>query len=55
MSIPAWILLLADRKPWVWTATLIFLSLGICGNPLMGIPILIFWVHDSNKEYYGRK
>lgn len=51
---PAWIVIFGKRKSWVWMTTLIFIALGIPNNLLMGIPILIFWIKDNNKEYYEK-
>jgi len=53
-TIPIWILALCKRKPWVWITTLVFIAIGITNNPFMGIPILIFWIKDNNKKYYGK-
>lgn len=51
---PAWIVIFGKNKSWVWMTTLIFIALGIPNNLVMGIPILIFWIKDNNKEYYGK-
>ena len=53
-TIPIWIMALGKRKPWVWITTLVFIAIGITNNPLMGIPILIFWIKDNNKAYYEK-
>ncbi|MDF7801772.1 hypothetical protein P4C99_20000 [Pontiellaceae bacterium B1224] len=53
-SAPFWILVLGKKKSWIWMTLLVFIALGISGNPLFGIPILIFWLKDNNKAYYGK-
>lgn len=53
-TIPIWIMAFGKSRSWVWITTLVFIALGIPNNPLMGIPVLIFWVKDRNKEYYGQ-
>jgi hypothetical protein len=53
-AIPAGIIILGKRKSWVWMTILIFIALGIPIFPLMGIPVVIFWIMEKNKEYYGR-
>lgn len=52
-TLPAWLVIFGGRKSWVWMATLIFIALGIPNNLLMGIPVLVFWVKDGNKKFYG--
>ncbi len=54
MLTPIWIMAFAKRRPWAWTTTLIFIALGIMGNPVCFIPLLVFWVKDDNKAYYGK-
>ncbi len=54
-TFPAWLVVFGKRKSWVWTTALVFIALGIPNNLLMGIPILIFWIKDDNKEYYGKR
>lgn len=51
---PIWIMAFGKRRSWVWVTTLVFIAIGITSNPFMGIPILIFWIKDNNKEYYGK-
>jgi multidrug resistance efflux pump len=53
-TIPAWIVIFGKNKSWVWMTTLIFIALGIPNNLLLGIPVLIFWIKNNNKEYYGK-
>ena len=53
-TLPAWIVILGKRKPGIWITVLIFIALGIPNNPLIGIPILILWIKDYNKAYYGK-
>lgn len=52
-TLPAWLVIFGGRNSWVWMATLIFIALGIPNNLLMGIPVLVFWIKDRNKRYYG--
>jgi len=51
---PIWIWAFGGRKPWVWTTTLVFIAIGLANNPIMGIPILLFWIKENNKAYYGK-
>lgn len=51
---PIWIMVFGKRKSWVWLTTLVFIALGIPNNPLVGVPVLIFWINDKNKAYYGK-
>ena len=53
-TLPAWIVILGKQKSWVWMTTLVFIAIGMTQNALLGIPILIFWIRDSNKSYYGQ-
>ena len=51
--LPIGLMLSGPRKPWVWTALLIFICFGFLINPLAGIPILLYWIKENNKQYYG--
>jgi len=51
---PIWIMVFGGRQPWVWTTTLVFIAIGLVNNPIMGIPVLLFWVKENNKTYYGK-
>jgi hypothetical protein len=51
-AIPVVLVQIRKRARWVWIVGIVYLSLslGIC-LPL-GIPVLVFWVLDPNREYY---
>ena len=50
---PALLLLKKKRASWVWTTILVFISMGILNNPIICILLLVFWIKQPNKEYYG--
>ena len=53
-AVPAWLLLKKKREQWVWTTLLVFICLNLFNSLIVFIPILIFWIKDNNKEYYGK-
>ena len=43
-------------KPWTWVYHLILICIGLsspCCMPI-SIPLLIFWIKDDNRRYFGR-
>ena len=52
--VPAWLLLKKKREPWVWTTLIVFICLNLFNSLIVFLPILIFWIKDNNKEYYGK-
>lgn len=52
-AVPAWVLIKKKKAPWVWTTVLVYISMGILNNPLIYILLLVFWIKQPNKEYYG--
>ena len=43
-------------KPWVWAYSLVLICLGMtsaCFLPFC-IPMLIYWLKDDTKKYYGK-
>ena len=53
--LPALIISKGEGKPWVWNTILALLIISIFGNPILGIILLIFWVKEKNKQYYGKQ
>ena len=51
---PAWLLIKKRREPWVWTTLLVFICLNLFNSLLIYSPLLIFWIKNNNKEYYGK-
>lgn len=43
-------------RPWVWVYNLVLICIGMtsaCFLPAC-VPLLIFWIKDDTKRYYGR-
>ena len=44
------------RRPWVWVYGIVLIALGmtsVCTLPA-AIPLLVYWINDETKAYFGR-
>ena len=44
-------------KPWTWVYHLVMICMGLTSPCCMpaSIPLLIFWIKDDSRHYFGRK
>lgn len=64
LLVMCWVMLAAfsfalflNRKPWTWVYHLVMICIGLTSPCCMpaSIPLLIFWIKDDTRHYFGRK